>query len=358
MKVAIMGAGLAGLSCAHELEKYGITPVVYERNSYIGDQMNHVGALLEIINRPIKNVFQYIEAEYDIRLKPLNVLKKLTHFAPNKTAVVKGNLGYFTKRSSEEDSIAGQLYSQLRNIDLRLNQSPDLDKLASSNDYVVVANGNSIYTETLGCWQSWVNTYVRGAVVQGNFDPHELKVWINRDYCKRGYAYLTPFNEKKASLVAIASDVNEKEIEWYWENFLNTENLKYTIIEEFKLEHKSGFAYPLKVDNIIFAGNAGGVIDPFLGFGQYNSITQGVMAARSIIFNQDYEKLVGRITEKTFDLLQFRKGYDMINNKEYDLLIKCIGLPGIKHVAYYTPLNVLKLGAAVVKHIPAKKRNI
>lgn len=358
MKIAIMGAGLAGLSCAHELEKHGIRPVVYERNSYIGDQLTHVSALLEIINRPIKNLIEYMEAEYDIKITPLDTITKLTHFSPNKTTVIKGNLGFFIKRNNENDSIIGQLYSHLKNTDLRLNQSPDLDKLVLSNDYVIVANGNTIYTETLGCWQNWLNTYVQGAVVMGNFDPHELKVWVNKEYCKRGYAYLTPFNERKASLVLITSDVNEKEVDHYWERFLNTENFKYTITEEFKLEHKSGFAYPLKVDNVLFAGNAGGAIDPFLGFGQFNSITHGVMAARSILFNQDYEKLVARITEKTFEMLQFRKVYDMLNNKGYDLLIRSIGLPGIKHVAYYTPLNVVKLGADVFKLIPAKKRNI
>jgi len=36
MRVAIIGAGLAGLSCAHELERYGVSPVIFEKNSYIG----------------------------------------------------------------------------------------------------------------------------------------------------------------------------------------------------------------------------------------------------------------------------------------------------------------------------------
>ncbi len=60
MKVAIIGAGLAGLSCAHELEKYGVRPVIYEKNSYIGEQISHVSAILEIINRPIKDVVKYL----------------------------------------------------------------------------------------------------------------------------------------------------------------------------------------------------------------------------------------------------------------------------------------------------------
>jgi flavin-dependent dehydrogenase len=341
MKIAIIGAGLAGLSCAHELEKHGIKPSVYERNSYIGDQIKHVSALIEILNRPIRNIFKYIGEEYGINLKPIDVLTKFTHFSPNKTTVINGNLGYFLKKT-----------------ELRLNQAPDLEQLAGDNDYVIVANGNSIYTETLGCWQTWLNTYIRGAVILGDFDPHELKVWINKNYCKRGYAYLTPFNEKRASLILITSDVNEKEIDHFWELFLYTENLKYTITEEYKLEHTSGFVYPLKTGNILFAGNAGGAIDPFLGFGQFNSITQGIMAARSIVFNQDYENLVGKIIHKNLNLLQIRKAYDMLDNNGYDMLIKSLGLPGIKHVAYYTPLDVVKALSTLLKLVPSRKRNI
>lgn len=354
MKVAIVGAGLAGLSCAHELERYGIRPVLYERNSYIGDQVSHVGALLEITYRPIKDIIDYILNKYSIELKPLNTVNTITHFAPNKTTVIKGNLGYFTKRSSDEDSVSNQLFSQLRNIELKLNEAPDLERLSRQNDYVIVSNGNSTYPEMLGCWQSWLNTYLRGAVVLGNFDPNELVVWINKNYCKRGYAYLTPFNDKKASIILIVSDVNEKEIDHYWELFLTTENIKYTITEEFKQEHRSGFVYPLTVGNIIFAGNSGGAIDPFLGFGQYNSIAMGVMAARAIIFQKDYEKLVCKIREKTLQMLQFRKIFDMLGNTGYDMLISSIGMPGIKHIAYYTPLNVIKYGAALFKLLPTK----
>jgi digeranylgeranylglycerophospholipid reductase len=36
MKVALIGGGLSGLSCAHELPRNRITPTIVERKSYIG----------------------------------------------------------------------------------------------------------------------------------------------------------------------------------------------------------------------------------------------------------------------------------------------------------------------------------
>ncbi len=37
LKVAIIGAGTSGLSCAIELERHGIYPEIFERNSFIGE---------------------------------------------------------------------------------------------------------------------------------------------------------------------------------------------------------------------------------------------------------------------------------------------------------------------------------
>lgn len=44
MKIAIIGAGLAGLSCAIVLEKQGIIPDIFEKTGFIGDREPHVGA--------------------------------------------------------------------------------------------------------------------------------------------------------------------------------------------------------------------------------------------------------------------------------------------------------------------------
>ena len=279
MKVAIMGSGPAGLSCAHELEIHGIKPVIYERNAFIGEPFSHVTAILPISHKPIKDSVEYFK-NLNIDITPLNAIKSLIHHSPNKTNTVKGSMGYLFKYNKDNDSVKGQMYSKLKNTEIIFNTHGDYKTLSEKYDYVVAANGISTFAEELGCWQEWFKASARGAVVLGDFDPNALIMWINRDYCKNGYAYLTPFNSKKASLIIIVPDVNVQEVDHYWELFLYSENLKYTIVEEFKLEHKSGHVYPHRVNNIFLAGNAGGGLDPFLGFGLINSITMGVAAAR------------------------------------------------------------------------------
>ena len=46
MKIAIIGAGIAGLSCALECEKLGVTADIFERNHSIGWVWPSVSLLL------------------------------------------------------------------------------------------------------------------------------------------------------------------------------------------------------------------------------------------------------------------------------------------------------------------------
>ncbi|ABN51410.1 MAG TPA: dehydrogenase [Hungateiclostridium thermocellum] len=349
MKVAIIGGGLSGLSCAHELERHGISPVIFHRNGYIGDQYSHISVLLEIQHRPIKDAIKYIKKNFDISITPVNTVNTLTHYSPNRKTVIKGNFGFFLKRGRDKDSLPMQLFSHLKTSKINFNTYGDIDPLAKEFDYVVVANGNTVFTNQLGCWYPTIKTYIRGAVLLGDFDPNNLIMWINKDYCKNGYAYLSPFNSKKASVILVVTDVNEKEIDHYWKAFLDYENINYTIVEEFKQAHDTGFAYPHKVDNIYFVGNAGGAIDPFLGFGQLNSIEMGVMAARSIANGDDYERLLKRVTKHNQQLYQMRKAFNTADNDTYDSLLASIGFPGIRHLLYNTRFDVVKNFARIYR---------
>ena len=97
--------------------------------------------------------------------------------------------------------------------------------------------------------------------------------------------------------------------------------------------------------NIYLTGNAGGSIDPFFGFGQLSSITMGVMAARSMVFGKDYEKLIEKVVLRHNRWIrEMRKAYNKADNKMYDMIVTGIGLPGIKHLLYHTNFNVIRFG--------------
>ncbi|SKC85505.1 NAD(P)/FAD-dependent oxidoreductase [Maledivibacter halophilus] len=359
MKIAIIGAGLAGLSCAIELQKYGINPDIYEKNGFIGERHPHVTALLNLMVRPAKDPLDCFKDNFDIELTPLNMLNKVTHISLNRRTEIKGNLGYLFVRGKEKNSMKNEMYSKLKKPKIKLNKFVNYEDLSRKYDYVVIATGNTNFTEELGCSYRLVSTYLRGAIVLGNFDPNELIVWINKDYTKDGYAYLTPFNNKKASLVLIVTDVNDKQVDNYWHRFLITESMNYTIVEEFKLKHSTGYVYPKNVGNIFFAGNAGGGIEPFLGFGQVNSITSGSLLARAIAEGKSYSKLLKKMDKSNKNLYEFRKAFNRAANDDYDKILSFIRTPGIKQMLYGSQVNVIKVGGTIFKYINkrAEKRN-
>lgn len=342
MKVAIIGAGLSGLYCALELEKYGIYPDIFEKNSFIAEPFSHIIAMLNITHRPIRDFQNYLKKNMDIEIKPINVINSLAHNGPNLSTTIKGDFGYFYKLGRDDNSLKNQLFSMLKNPKVYFNELVDYEKLKKEYDYVVVATGNKKAVEEIGVWQEWIKTYVKGAIVLGDFDPTQLIMWINKDYSKNGYAYLTPFNSKKASLVLITTDVNENEIDNYWQLFWYTENFKYTIVEEFKLPHKSGYVYPHRYENLIFIGNSGGGVEPFLGFGHLNSATMGFSAARTIIKGYDFENQIKKIMDRNLNMRHIRKSFEKQTNSNYDNIIAGLRLPGVESMIYNTNINVVK----------------
>lgn len=344
MKVAIIGAGFAGLSCAHELERYGIKPVLYEKNDYIGEEYEHVTAMLDIMHRPIDDVKNYLEKSFGIYLPPINTVNTLIHNSPNKQSVMTGEFGYFYSRGRVKDSVKKQFYSKLKKTKLILNELADYKVLSKEYDKVVVATGNSNVAEELGCWQDRFVGFEKVAIVTGDFDPNTIIMWINNDYANNGYLYLAPLNEKKAYIVLVLPCIVERQLDYFWQMFLDTEDINYKVIEEYNMKHKAGYVYPHRIKNIYLAGAAGGAVDPFLGFGQMNAIEMGVAAARAIAKGEDYEKLLKPVIKNNNYTYEFRKAFDKLSNKDYDRLITLIGSPGIKGMIYDTKLDVVKLG--------------
>ncbi|MGB9804183.1 NAD(P)/FAD-dependent oxidoreductase [Desulfofundulus sp.] len=356
-RIAIIGAGISGLACALELERHGIIPAIFEQRARPGEAFNHVGGLLQLMSRPIRDEVAYLRKELHLPVKPLARWNRIIMHTPRVTRTVTGNLGYFFLRGQDENSTESQLYSLLK-TPVYFNRYADWRALAHHYDYVVVADGTPAVARTLGCWQDLVETWVRGAVVLGDFDPHTLIMWVNTEYSRHTYAYLTPFNARRASLLLIVNDSNPDEIEEKWRLFWEIEKLDYQVLDSFSVKHTSGYCYPPQVGNVLMVGNAGGFMEPFLGFGVMSAFRSGVYAARALVSGKSYLSITSDLRRKIAHLATIRRLLNNMDNEDFDNLVRFITTPGIKQLIYNTNIDVLQYTTVLLNLFEQVKKKV
>lgn len=349
MKVAVIGAGVAGLSCVHELERYGIEPVVFEQRHRPGELFDHCAVTLEIFTRPY-DPLAYMREEFNINIRPIHNLNTIIMKSPEKSTTVKGNLGYLFLRGHDPASAETQLYHSIKSK-VCFNTLADYSRLAREYDYVVVANGNYDVTRTLGLWSNIYDTYLIGGTVLGDFDLNSMIMWINTRYAKTAYAYLCPMEKKRAFLGLVAPNSTPDRAREYWKLFWEMEKHPWELVYEVNVQHVAGYVYPHQVENILLAGIAGGFLEPFLGFGLFSSAQSGVLAGRAIATGEKYEDLLLQLKEDMKHSLVFRELFANLDNAGYDRLMTVLGTPGIKQFVYNTNIDLVRMTTAVVGKI-------
>ncbi len=349
MKIAIVGAGLSGLSCAFELKKYGLTPTIFEKSTILGDSLDYVVSNFRIMTKFYTSPRSYFKKTYGLDIIPLGMLKKITMFGPSSKTVVRGKLGYIFKKGLEPYSLENQIAKQV-NLPINFDTYVRIDDIREDFDYIVWAAGNNKLSKELGLWTSTFNTYIRISTLTGDFKTNTSTAWFNTEYARNGYAYLTPYSKKNATLTLIVNNITLEELDFYWKEFLGKEQIRYKILETRDVEYMTGLTFPMRLNNIYFVGNSGGLTESCLGCGTINAIESGIIAARCIAKKLDYDELMKKNVNIIKATHEFRKVLNTFDNNDFDKFVTFLGAPGVKQFIYNNPFFKTKDIAQFLKY--------
>jgi flavin-dependent dehydrogenase len=320
INVAIIGAGVAGLSCAFELEKYGIKPVIFEKKSTIGSPFGHNITTFQFLKKKYVNPVEYLSREYDLKLKPLYQIEELTLHAPNISTVLRKNLGYAFRLGSDAFSLEQQIVSQIRSS-ITLNKNINIADIQYNFDYIIVATGEGKIASDMNLWDNSLSTYVRTAIVNGNFKLGSVQIWINTDYSKKGYCYLVPVTSTDACLSLFADNISLTDLDFYWKEFLINAEINFYISETRDGKYNMGSLNCVQKDNVYFIGNAAGLSDDFFGFGVMRAIKSGIYAARSIAKGLDYSQMIKPDLRDLQSMHKLREAFNTFDNKDFNRFV-------------------------------------
>lgn len=355
MKIAIIGAGPAGLACALECERLGVIPDLFDTEETVGWVWPSVILMLNVLEVPENgDIRRYLNKSYKLDLQPINTINKLIMKSPNEKATIEGNpLGYFYSRGKREGSIENQLRIFLKKTAIHYNRFADYKELAKKYDYVVVATGNDVAAKELNVWEEYGTVYIHSAVALGEFDAFTQYVFFNTDYSGTGYARLTPFDNFHAvvDLYGIGVDVFDMQKRFY--QFLRTEGLSDLQLK-FQITvppFTTGKVKKFQVDNILLAGRAAGLTERLTGTGCTSALGSGVLAARAMVNGKDYEPLVKPLQNHLESISSFRKLYEKLDNSGLDKMIKMSDNPIVKYPLYNSNVNVMGTIGSILKRI-------
>lgn len=357
MRVAIVGAGPAGLACAIELERRGVRADIFERRYRVGLPHPLPIVLLHPFSAGgVADQVAFLRDQLGIHLNPLQPLGRIVMHGPTRKAVIGGTLGYILERGQGPESVESQLLRQLT-TPVTYNHHADHGSLAREYDYVVVADGRADVARSLGYWQPHGKVAVRGAVILGRFEPQTVHMYLDTSFARQGFAMEIPFGPHHASLLLMVTGIKTDELNDHWARFLSRTGKSPEIVETFESEHEMGLVSRRSHGNLLLVGNAGGFTETCLGLGLFAAVVSGVLAARAVAEDRDFEVLVRPLVRHAERMHLLRVALDGMDNRDLDRLVAALGLPGVRHLFYNARLNPMRLVPAILA-LAARRRGI
>lgn len=328
MKIAIMGAGLSGLACAITLEKNGFSPVIFEKRNQVGDRFVNCEALLPVLARPINDCYAYLSEKYGIFLQPIRNIRNMILHSENNQSTISGHLGFSNLRGRTADSFENQLAKQVKSK-IVFNSKYTYEQLLKEYTHVVMATGDAAYAAKVQDFQEDFTVTLKGATVEGQFNPYDTVIWLNNDLAPKGYGYLIPISEKEANITIGYPNYPQnqvKDVNMLWDGFYSqvckdlNQNLRIT--DNFQItKYIIGTCKYPRIGNTFFVGNCFGAIMPAFGFGQLAAILTGIYAAYDLCGLGNYEEMTKHLLKSYKNSLVLRRSMEQLNNQMLDILV-------------------------------------
>ncbi|MFB5661446.1 NAD(P)/FAD-dependent oxidoreductase [Alteribacillus sp. HJP-4] len=349
MNVAIMGAGLAGLSCALMLERHGISPAIFEKRSMPGDRFINGEAFISLLTSPVTDCFRYFSEEFNLHLRPSSHINKISFLSENNQAVIKEPAGTMNLRGRHRLALENQLAEQISSK-ITFHSEVSYEELMKNFTHVILATGDASYALQMENYTKDFSVSLKGATVEGEFEPNGVMVWLNNDFAPKGYAYLMPFSKREANIVIAFPDspqLSQEKVAVQWDKFYKAvctelrQDLKIT--DQFHIhDYEIGICKSPRLGNTFMTGNCFGAVMPFLGFGQFAALLTGIYAAYDICGFGKYEEYTKPLRKSYFDSLTLRRGMEKLDNHSFDLVVHQLnGWLGKK--LFQTDKNVVKM---------------
>ncbi|WP_353894151.1 NAD(P)-binding protein [Proteinivorax hydrogeniformans] len=354
-RIAIMGAGVAGLACAYELEKMGVSPDIFEMAKQTGSRgFNHTLGWINLMYRPVQDPVIHLKEKYGLNLRAMEEIRRVNFYTANNSATLEGKLGYIFLSGPDERAITSQLKAHIE-TEIQYESITNFRELARDYDHVVVATGTPEIPKLCGIWNTDISGYVRGATVKGNFDPKTVGMWMEKAYSQSGYGYFVPWNDRKGSLILNMLEVGEYGAKLCWDKFIDSLGWDVEYEEFYETPHNIGHISKHQLGNLYFVGLAGGFIDPLFAFGSIECLASGAAAAQSIIKGKDFTELTHMWLRRNQQLLMMRRYVDKFRDEDFDRAFEVVKTPGFRSLVTRTNINIIYLLSKMTNTFASKK---
>ena len=310
--IKIAGGGVAGLSAAISLKKFGFNPIIFEKNHVVGGNRHGDYEGLEnwIFPTPMNAFFNKVGFDFKkITSFPISEFRVHSNFFSPLDITSKKPFFYMVKRGSNDLDFDSQLFKQCKDLDVQFELGTK-----APNDCSIIATGTKKAA-----------AYIRGINFKSNLS-NQVHLLLGNQFAPKGYAYLIILNGQ--GTLASAFKKQKRKNQNILENCLTYfKSAGIDIHGGNQFGSCGSFSLPFQNFRLPFLiGESGGYQDYLFGFGMRMSMISGLSAALSLAGKEKNAlELIKDINKKRRLSFLNRLLYERLNDRQISLLAKKLG---------------------------------